>query len=136
MLEAILCGAMVLSWPALAYASMRAKRSQRARWEAAVRAAGLKDVVLGAGRWSKDILTAWAGPHLVRIKEYAHSKENRGTRVVIEGNSGLTLRAEKDVTALQRVIGPYNSLLAEAPDTWAEALCPSGKGILCLFTDP
>jgi hypothetical protein len=37
---------------------------------------------------------------------------------------------------LQQVVGPYTSLLAEAPDTWGEALCPSGRGILCLFTDP
>src|SRR5262245_783103 len=97
---------MALSIPVGAYAGVRAKRSERARWKAAAQSAGLEDIVLATGLWSKDILTARSGRHAVRIEEYAHSKYNRGTRVVVEGNSGLTLRAEKDVSAVQRVIGP------------------------------
>jgi hypothetical protein len=37
---------------------------------------------------------------------------------------------------LQNVIGPYNDLLGEAPNTWDEALCPAGSGIFCPSSDP
>jgi hypothetical protein len=107
MVAAILAaGFIVLGLPAIGYAAVVAKRRQRSRWLAAARAAGLEEIEPASGLWADGILTARAGPHEIRIEEYAHSRYNRGTRVVIDGNSGLTLRAEKDLTAVQRAIGP------------------------------
>src|SRR4029450_6570562 len=104
--EIVALAVLLVGIPGALYAGVKAKRSQRQRWQAAAQAAGLHDVLPDTGLWTKAILTARAGRHYVRIEEYAHSRYNRGTRVVIDGNSGLTLRSEKDITAVQRAIGP------------------------------
>ena len=104
--ELVALGFLAVWIPTIAYMQVKGKRDQRARWRAAAQKAGLEDIVPATGVWYKAILTARAGRHPVRIEEYAHSRDNRGTRVVIQGNSGLTLRAEKDITAVQRAIGP------------------------------
>jgi hypothetical protein len=104
--EIIALGVLALSVPVAAYTGYRAKRRQRARWAAAAQAAGMEDVVPATSIWFKTMITARAGRHPVRVDEFAHSRYNRGTRVVIEGNSGLTLRSERDISAMQRAVGP------------------------------
>jgi hypothetical protein len=106
LVEWLLAGAGALSLPIGAYAGIRAKRGERARWNKAAEEAGLEEVVPATGFWSKGILTARSGRHAVRVEEFARDRYDRGVRLVIDGNSGLTLRAEKDVDIFQRAGGP------------------------------
>src|SRR5262245_27028811 len=106
MVEWIFFGAGLLSVPVGFYVGVRSQRRERAEWAEQARAAGLEDVVPYTGLWSGAVLTARWGRHAIRIEKYSRNREDSGTRVVIDGNSGLTLRAEKDVQAMQRVMGP------------------------------
>ncbi len=114
MVEAIVVlGVGLLAVPITVYGNILKKRARRRAWHQAADATGLEDVVEESGYWSSDILTARAGSHRVRFEEYARTKHDRGKRIVIEGNSGLTLRAEKDVVALQRATGPRETELGD-----------------------
>jgi hypothetical protein len=114
MLELIAFGAAAaVGIPAAVFASIREKRRTRRRWAESARKAGMTDVEEERGLWSKRLFTARAGSHEVRFERYARLKDDHGVRAVIAGDSGLTLRAEKSVVAVERALGAREIELGE-----------------------
>jgi len=105
MVEAIvLLGLTAVGVPAGVYLGIRHQRAMRAAWDEAARRAGLRDVTRETSFLSKHILTGHAGAHRVRLEGFSRGKYDRGTRLVIEGGSSLTLLPISTVFSLSRAL--------------------------------
>jgi hypothetical protein len=101
---------------------------EREAWSAAAEKAGLQDVTVGTflprlarAFWATGLLTGRAGAHRVRLETYSRTKLEEGSgirdcglRLVVEGASGITLRAETDVGTGERALGDREVEIGDA----------------------
>lgn len=104
---------MMIGGGVAAYGLRRERLRQIASWCEAARSAGLADVAPGGAPWSSEEISGWAGERRVRFFSYSRGRyaaqtEDEytfGTRLVIEGDSGISLRPEGRIDDLDRIVG-------------------------------
>ena len=82
-------------------------RAQHRAWtDVRPQGAWLEDVAIASSHrrgetrsGTSTVLSGRAGGHNVRIEAYSHTKYDKGVRVVLEGDSGITLRLERRRTS-------------------------------------